>query len=65
VASLRVVPIGNGVAQLYVPVVFTIGAPGESPQTTRFLLNQVVVKSGNGWKVMTILPIPAAPAIQR
>ena len=58
-ASVRVVPISENVAQLYAAVQFTIGAPGQPPQATRFLLNQVLVKSGGAWRVMSIFPIPA------
>ena len=58
-AELRVVPVGDGVAEIHVPIVFTIGAAGQPPQTTRFLMNQVLVKTGDGWKVASILPIPA------
>ena len=36
-----------------------LGAPGQPPQATRFLLNQVLVKSGGAWRVMSIFPIPA------
>jgi len=41
--------------------VFTIGAAGQPAQTTRFLMNQVLLKTPTGWKVASILPI-AAPA---
>jgi hypothetical protein len=58
-ANLKIMLLGNGVAQVYVPIMFTIGAPGQPPQQTRFLMNQVLVNTPNGWKVTTILPIPA------
>ena len=58
-SNLKVVMLGEGVAQIYVPIMFTIGAPGQSPQQTRFLMNQVVVKTLNGWRISSILPIPA------
>ncbi|MDF2463760.1 MAG: hypothetical protein K0Q43_1995 [Ramlibacter sp.] len=57
--SVRVVPMSDSVAQLHAAVQFTIGAPNQSPQATRFLLNQVLVKSGGAWRVMSIFPIPA------
>jgi ketosteroid isomerase-like protein len=47
------------VAKLFVPISFRIGAPGQAPQTTRFLMNQVLVKTPAGWKISAILPIPA------
>jgi hypothetical protein len=58
-SSLKIINLGNGIAQIYVPIMFTIGAPGQSPQQTRFLMNQVLVNTPNGWRVATILPIPA------
>jgi ketosteroid isomerase-like protein len=64
-SELRVVMLGDGAAQIYVPIAFTIGPPGEPPTTTRFLMNQVLLKTGNGWRVTSILPIPAAAETSR
>jgi hypothetical protein len=58
-SGLRTTMLGDRVAQIYVPIVFTIGPPGQPAQTTRFLMNQVLVKTPSGWRVATILPIPA------
>ena len=59
-SGLKVIKIGEGIAQIYVPIVFTIGAPGQPAQPTRFLMNLVLVKTpSGGWKVSSILPIPA------
>jgi ketosteroid isomerase-like protein len=58
-SSLRITMIGDGVAQIYVPIVFTIGAAGQPSQQTRYLMNQVLVKTPSGWRVSSILPIPA------
>lgn len=58
-ANLKVVPLGEGVAQLHVPVTFTTGAAGQSPQTSRVFLNQVLVKRDGRWRVASIFPIPA------
>ena len=57
--SVRVVPVSEGVAQLHAAVQFTIGPPNQAPQSTRFLLNQVLVKSGGVWRIISIFPIPA------
>jgi uncharacterized protein (TIGR02246 family) len=59
-ADLRVTLLDAGTAQIYVPITFTIGAPGQQAQQTRFLINQVLLKTAAGWKVAAILPIPAA-----
>ena len=58
-SELRVVRLADSVAEIHVPIVFTIGAPGQPAQSTRFLMNQVMVKTDTGWKVASILPIPA------
>jgi uncharacterized protein (TIGR02246 family) len=58
-SELRIVLVSDGVAQIYVPIMFTIGAPGQEAQKTRFLMNQVLLKTPTGWKVASILPIPA------
>ena len=57
-SALRVMMLGDTTAQVYVPIVFTIGAPGQAAQTTRFLMNQVLVKTSGGRRVLSILPIP-------
>jgi hypothetical protein len=44
-----------GVAQLYVPITFMIAPPGH---TAHFLMNQILVKTPEGWKVSSVLPIP-------
>lgn len=58
-ASLKVMMLEDGVAQLYVPIMFTIGPSGQPAQPTRFLMNQILVKTATGWKISSILPIPA------
>src|SRR5262249_61218330 len=58
-AEMRVTLLNDSVAQLYVPILFTIGGAGAPPQATRFLMNQTLVKTSAGWKVASILPIPA------
>jgi ketosteroid isomerase-like protein len=59
-SGFKVIMMGDSVAQLYVPILFTIGTPGQPPQQTKFLMNQVLVKTPTGWRVSSILPIPAA-----
>jgi len=59
--GLKVISIGKDVAQIYVPIMFTIGAAGQAAQQTTFLMNQVFVKTQSGWRVSSILPIPVPP----
>ena len=58
-SGLKVAMIADGAAQVYVPIVFTIGTAGQQPQPTRFLMNMVLVRTANAWRVSSILPIPA------
>jgi uncharacterized protein (TIGR02246 family) len=57
--ELKVIELQPGVAQLYVPIVFMIAPSGQTAQPARFLMNQLLVKTGDGWKITSILPIPA------
>lgn len=59
-AALRITLLSDSIAQIHVPIVFTIGASGQEAQKTRFLMNQVLLKTPAGWKVASILPIAAA-----
>ena len=57
--ELKVIELQPGVAHLYVPITFMISPAGQSAQPARFLMNQMVVKTADGWKISSILPIPA------
>ena len=64
ISGLKVVMLSNSTAQLFVPIKLNIGAPGQTAPDTLFLMNQTLVKSGAGWHIANILPIPLpAPAI--
>jgi hypothetical protein len=58
-SGVKVMMIGEGAAQIYAPILFTTAPVGQPPQQTRFLMNQVLVRTSSGWKVSSILPIPA------
>ena len=57
--ELRVIEVRPDVVHLFVPITFMISPAGQTAQPTRFLMNQVVVKTADGWKVASILPILA------
>jgi hypothetical protein len=59
-AALRIVAVGSETAHLVVPVTFTTGAAGQPPVQTRMFLNQVLLRTAAGWRVTTIVPVPAA-----
>ncbi len=56
--ELKVFEIQPGVVQLYVPITFMIAPAGQIAQPMRFLMNQILVKTPEGWKVSSVLPIP-------
>jgi len=58
-AGLKIMMLGDAAAQIYIPITFAIGAAGQPAQQMKFLMNQVLVKTPAGWKVSSILPIPA------
>ncbi|MBQ0821520.1 nuclear transport factor 2 family protein [Microvirga sp. HBU67558] len=43
--ELKVIEIQPGVAQLYVPVTFMIAPAGQTAQPSRFLMNQILVRT--------------------
>jgi hypothetical protein len=54
--DVKITELSPGVAQLFVPAVFTIAPAGQTAQPRRFLLTQVYVKTAGGWRLATILP---------
>jgi len=59
-AALRIVMLSDTTAQLFIPIVFTIGPAGQPASDSTFLMNQTLVKGAAGWRIASILPIPAA-----
>jgi ketosteroid isomerase-like protein len=57
-SNLKTVLVSETTAQLYVPITFNIGAPGQPAPDTPFLMNQTLVKTAAGWRIANILPIP-------
>jgi ketosteroid isomerase-like protein len=55
--AFRVVQIKGDMAHIFVPVVFTIGAPGQPARQALIYLNQTLVRNGGFWKIASILPV--------
>ena len=58
--EIKVVWLKEDVAEIHVPTFFTHGLPGQAPETSKVLMHQLVVYTHDGWKIASILPIPAA-----
>jgi polar amino acid transport system substrate-binding protein len=56
--DLQVTSPRDDVALLYVPVVFTIGPAGQTGQTSRSVMNQMLVKTEKGWQIASLVMIP-------
>ncbi|MEO3475979.1 nuclear transport factor 2 family protein [Roseomonas sp. CAU 1739] len=61
-AQFRAMSLGEGTAQLFVPVLFTIGAAGQPAQPAPFLMNQVLRRDGSAWQIASIMPIALPPS---
>jgi ketosteroid isomerase-like protein len=61
-SNLKAVLVGETTAQLYIPITFNIGAPGQAAPDAPFLMNQTLVKTAAGWRIASILPIPILAA---
>jgi hypothetical protein len=54
-AELKVIMIGDAAAQIYVPIMFSIGALGQPAQPTRFLMNLVGQDSGDRFALRAVI----------
>lgn len=60
-AEFRVVVATTQLAEVFVPIEFSIGAPDQPPQQARFLMNMVLTRPGPDWRIASLLPIPVPP----
>jgi uncharacterized protein (TIGR02246 family) len=59
-AEIRVMPISADVAHIYAPTRITLEAADGTEATHRFLVNEFAVRTEDGWRITTIVPVPAA-----
>jgi hypothetical protein len=59
-AQFRAMSLGDNAAEIFIPLVLTVGPPDQPAKPTKIVLNQVVVRVGSGWRVASLLPIPVA-----
>ena len=60
-SNLKVIVLTDTAAELFVPIMFNIGPPGQPAPDAPFLMNQTLVKTAAGWRIASILPIPLPP----
>ena len=55
--QLSILPLGSDTYHLLVPARITLGPPGKEPQTLSFLVNEIAVRTSDGWRFTTIVPV--------
>jgi hypothetical protein len=60
-AEQKVVGLSPDVAETYVPVIITSGYGGQAPVGRRFLMVLDWVRTSDGWRVATDIPMPISP----
>jgi hypothetical protein len=59
VASIKIVPLTADVAQLYAATQITLGASETAAKTAPFLVYEVAVRTPEGWRIASIVPVAA------
>lgn len=56
--AMRVVPLGPDTAHIYAPTRITAGAAGRPEATFQFLVNEIAIRTPDGWRISAIVPVP-------
>jgi SnoaL-like protein len=59
VDQIKVLPLNADTAHIYAPTLITIGPADRGETTYRFLVNEIAVRTPDGWRIASIVPIPA------
>ena len=57
--AIRIMPLGPDVAHIYAPTRITVGAAGQEGATYTFLVNEIAIRTPEGWRISAIVPVPA------
>lgn len=57
--QLRIVPLTPDAAQLYAPTQITLGRTAADSHTSPYLVYEVAVRTPEGWRISSIVPIAA------
>jgi len=55
--QLSILRLGDDTYHLLVPARITLGPPGKEPQTLPFLVNEIAMRTKDGWRFTTIVPV--------
>lgn len=59
VDQIKVMPISADVAHIFAPTHITTGTADGGEATYRFLVNEFAVRTHEGWRITSIVPVPA------
>jgi ketosteroid isomerase-like protein len=58
VDEIKVLPLNADVAHIFAPTNITAGPAGASGTTYHFLVNELAVRTHDGWRITSIVPVP-------
>ncbi|MEI9400687.1 YybH family protein [Mesorhizobium argentiipisi] len=57
--EIRILPLGPDTAHIFAPTHITLGAAGQEGATYTFLVNEIAIRTPEGWRISAIVPVPA------
>jgi hypothetical protein len=58
-SAIRVTPLGPDVAHIFAPTRITVDTASQQAATYQFLINEFAIRTPDGWRISTIVPVPA------
>lgn len=58
-AAIRIQPLCRDAAHIYAPTRITAGPLGQPAVTHTYLVNELAIRTAEGWRISTIIPVPA------
>lgn len=58
--EIRIIPLGRDTAQIYALTQITFGPAGEAGTTLAFHVNEIAIRTREGWRISAIVPVPAS-----
>jgi len=58
--KILVLPLGPDTAHIYAPTRITVGPAGQEAATYAFLVNEIAIRTPDGWRISAIVPVPAS-----
>ena len=56
--AIRIIPLGPDVAHIFAPTRITVGAVNQEAATFTFLVNEIAIRTPDGWRISAIIPVP-------